>query len=93
MIDALSTVEFWKIVEDAFIRRRNITLITKQLRGKAVDHFYGKLKEMAEICDFENKEETLIRDVFITNLIDPEIQKEFHKQTVEPRQTFYRDAI
>ena len=36
--------------------------------------------------DFENKEETLIRDVFITNLMDPEIQKELLKQTVEARQ-------
>ena len=41
---------------------------------------------MAENCDFENKEETLIRDVFITNLIEPEIQKELLKQTIEPRQ-------
>ena len=47
---------------------------------------YGKLKELAEICDFENKEETIIREVYITNLIDPEIQKELLKQTVEPRQ-------
>ena len=36
-------------------------------------------------CNFENKEETLIRDVFITNLVDPEIQRELLKQTVEPR--------
>ena len=92
MIDTLSTVNFWKIVEEAFIRPRNITfdrdvfLITKQLRGETVEHFYGKLKELAENCDFENKEETLIRDVFITNLIDPEIQKELLNQTVEPRQ-------
>ena len=83
MIDTLTTVDFWKIVEEAFIRPRNITfdrhvfLITKQLRGKTVGHLYGKLKEMAENCDFENKEETLIRDVFTTNLIDPEIQNEF----------------
>ena len=41
---------------------------------------------MAENCDFENKEETLIRDVFITNLRDPEIKKKLLKQTVEPRQ-------
>ena len=34
----------------------------------------------------ENKEETLIRDVLIKNLIDPEIQKEPHKRTVDPRQ-------
>ena len=91
-IDTLTTVDFWKIVEKAFIRPRNITfdrhvfLITKQIRGETVEHFYGKLKELAENCDFENKEETLIRDVFITNLMDPEIQKELLKQTVEPRQ-------
>ena len=36
--------------------------------------------------DFQNKEEILTCDVFITNLIDPEIQKELHKQTVELRQ-------
>ena len=92
MIDTLATVDFWKIVEEAFICPRNITfdrdifLITKKLRGETVEHFYGKLKELAENCDFENKEETLIRDVFITNLMDPEIQKELLKQTVELRQ-------
>ena len=91
MIDTLTTVDFWKIVEEAFIRPRNITfhrhvfLITKQLRGETVEHFHGKLKELAENCDFGNKEETLIRDV-ITNLIDPETQKELLKLTVEPRQ-------
>ena len=90
MIDTLSTVDFWKIVEEAFIRPRNITfdrhvfLITKQLGVETVEHFYGKLRELVENCDFENKEETLIRDVFITNLMDPEIRKEHLKQTVEP---------
>ena len=92
MIDTLSTVGLWKIVEEAFSRPRNITfdrhvfLITKQLRWETVEHFYGKLKELVENCDFENKEETLIRDVFITNPMDPDIQKELLKQTVEPRQ-------
>ena len=43
MIDTLTTVDFWKTVEEAFIRPRNITfdrhvfLITKQLRGETVD--------------------------------------------------------
>ena len=92
IIDTLTTVDIWKIVEEAFIRPRNITfdrhvfLITKQLRGETVDHFYGKLKDSAENCDFEKKEETLIRNAFITNLMDPEFQKELLKQTVEPRQ-------
>ena len=64
MIDALATVDFWKIVEEAFIRTRNIAfdrhvfLITKQLRGETVEHFYGKLKELAENCDFEKKKRT-----------------------------------
>ena len=86
MIGTLSTAGFCKIVEEAFIRPRNITfdrhvfLITKPLQGETVEHFYRKLKELAENCDFENKEETLIRDVFITKLIDPEIQKELLKQ-------------
>ena len=73
-------------MEEAFIRPRNITfdrhvfLTKKQLREETVEHFYGKLKELAENCDFENKEETLIRDVFVTNLMDTEIQKELLKQ-------------
>ena len=65
---------------------RHVFLITKQLRGETVEHFYGKLNQLTESCDFENKKETLIRDVFITNLLDSEIQKELLKQTVEPRQ-------
>ena len=86
MVDTLSTAEFWKIVEAAFIRPRNINfdrhflLITKKLRGGTVEHFYGTLKELANF-ESEKKEETLIRDVFITNLTDLEIQKELVKQT------------
>ena len=85
MIETLTTAEFWKIVAHAFIRPRNITfdrhvfLITKQLIGEIVEHFYRRLKELAAGCDLENKEEILNRDVFITNLIDPEIQKEILK--------------
>ena len=92
LIDILTTVDFWKTVEEAFIRPRNITfdrhvfLITTQVRGETVEPFYGKLMEIAENCDFENKEETLIRDVFITNLMNPEVQKELLKRTVKPRQ-------
>ena len=80
MIDTPTTAEYGKSVKGAFIRPRNTTfdryffLTTKQLWGE-FDHFYGELKELAENCDFENKEETLIRDLFITNLIDYEIQK------------------
>ena len=79
MIDTLSTAEFGKIMVEVFIRPRNsifdrhVFLITKQLRGETVELFYGKLKDLAENCDFENKEKALIRDVLIIKLIDPEI--------------------
>ena len=92
MIDTLSTEEFWKIVEAAFFHPRNITfnrhvfLLKKQFRFETVEYFYGKLKEQAENCDFENKEKTLISDVLITKLTDPEIHEELLRQTVEPRQ-------
>ena len=61
-IDTLSNAEFRKIVQEIFNRPRNIAfdchvfLITKQLRGETVEYFYGKIKELAENCDFENKE-------------------------------------
>ena len=86
LIDTLSTAELWNIVKAAFILPWNITfdhhvlLITKRLQGETVQHFYGKLKELAKKCDLDNKEVILIRNVYITNLIDPEIQKELLKQ-------------
>ena len=45
MIDTLTTVDFWKIIEEAFIRPRNITfdrhvfLIAKQIGGETLKHF------------------------------------------------------
>ena len=62
---------------------RDFFLIMEQLRGEIFDHFQGKLKELKENSDLENKEETL---VFITNQIDPEIQKVLLEQTVDRRQ-------
>ena len=91
-IDTLSTAEIWNAAEANFIRPGNITfdrhvfLITKQFRVETVEHFYGTLKELADHGDFENKDVTLIRNMFITNLTDPEIQKDLLKQRVEPRQ-------
>ena len=85
-------------MEAPFIRPRNVTfdrhvfLITKKFRGETVKHFYGKLKKLAENCNFENKEDTLLRDAFITNFTDPEIQKQLLKQTVERRQALTHHA-
>ena len=90
--DILTTAELWTIMESAFIRQRNITfdryvlLTTKQKRGESIEHFFGKLKELSENCELGSQEDTLIRDLFIANMLDPEIQRELLRETLEPAQ-------
>ena len=89
----LTTPKLWEMMEIAFIRPRNIDTISfdrylffsrKQKKGETVEQFYSILKELAEICDFENREEAIIRDIFITNMLDDDIQRELLRDTVEP---------
>ena len=56
------------------------------IKGKSIEHFIGKIKELSENCELGNQEDTLIRDVFVANMQDPEIQKELLKETVDPAQ-------
>ena len=96
-MDILTTVELWNIMESTFICQRNITfdgymlLTTKQSKGESIEHFFGKLKELSENCDLGNQEDTLIRDLFIANMQDPEIQRELLKETLEPAQALCLD--
>ena len=86
----LTTLKLWEMMEIAFIRPRNITFdryvifSKKQKKGKTVEHFYSILKELAENCDFESREEVIIRDIFITNMLDDDIQRELLRDTVDP---------
>ena len=86
----LSTLKLWEMMEIAFIRPRNITFdqyvffSRKQKKGETVEQLYSILKELAENCDFENREEAIIRDIFITNMLDDDIQRELLQDTVEP---------
>ena len=56
----------------------------KQKKGEMVEQFYSILKELVENCDFENREEVIIRDIFITNTLDDDIQRELLRDTVYP---------
>ena len=78
------------MMEIAFIRPRNITFdryvffSRKEKKGETVEQFYSILKVLAENCDFENREELIIRDIFITNMLDDDIQRELLRDTVDP---------
>ena len=88
----LTTAELWNIMEATFIRQRNITfdrymlLTTKESKGESIEHFFGKLKELSENCELGSQEDSLIRDLFIANMQDPEIQRELLRETLEPAQ-------
>ena len=78
------------MMELAFIRPRNITFdryvffSRKQKKGETVEQFYSILKELAENCDFENREEVIVRDIFITNMLNDDIQRKLLRDTVDP---------
>ena len=78
-------------MEIAFIRPKNITLdrhvffLRKQKKDVTVEQFQNVLKELAENCDFKNCEELIIRYIFITNMLDDDIQRELLR--VEPWKT------
>ena len=77
-------------MEIALLRPRNITIdryvffSRKQKKGETVEQFYSILKELAENCYFENREEVIIRDIFITNMLGDYIQRELLRDTVDP---------
>ena len=68
----------------------------KQKKGETVEQFYSILKELAENCDFENREEVIIGDSFITNMLNDDIQRELLRDTVDPERALsiavYRDG-
>ena len=75
----LNTLKLWKMMEIAFFRPRNITFdryvffSRKQKKGETLEQFYKILKELAENCDFGNRVEVIIRDIFIRNMLDNDI--------------------
>ena len=83
------TLRLWEMLEIAFIRPRNITFVwyaffsRKQKKGDTVSQFYSTLKELAENCNFENREEAINWDIFIINMLDDDIQRELLRDTVE----------
>ena len=61
-------------------------LKTTESKGKSIDHFFGKLKELSKNRDLGNQEDTLTRHLFIANMQDHEIQQELLRETLEQPQ-------
>ena len=80
----------WDVLNKSFIRIHNITfdrylfLTRKQQKEEPIEKFYGHLNELSENFDMGEKGDTIIRDVFIANMQNEDIQKELLKETVEP---------
>ena len=86
-IDRLTTKALWESLDRVFTKQRNITfdrytfLTRKQMKGEPVEKFYGCLRELSLNCDLGSHEESIIRDVFIANMQDGEIQRELLNET------------
>ena len=86
----LITLKLLEMMEIDFIRPLNIRFdryeffSRKQKKGETVEQFYSIVKELAENYDFENREEVIIRGIFITNMLDDDIQRELLRDTVDP---------
>ena len=86
-IERLTTKDLWESLDRVFTIQRNLTfdrytfLTRKQLQEEPVEKFYGCLRELSLNCDLGSHEESIIRDVFIANMQDGEIQRELLKET------------
>ena len=86
-IDRVTTKALWESLDRVFTKQRKITfdrytfLTRKQMNGEPVEKFYGCLRELSLNCDLGSHEESIIRDVFIANMQDGEIQRELLKET------------
>ena len=92
-IDRVATKDLWESLDQVFTKQQNISfdryifLTRKQLKGETVEKFYGCLRELSLNCNLGTHEESIIRDVFIANMQDDEIQIELLKETRTAKKT------
>ena len=87
LIDRISTMDHWESLDQVFTKQgiKNFDLYTfltrKQLKGDPVEKFYGCLRELSMNCDLGSHKLSIIREVFIANMPDGEIQRELLRET------------
>ena len=57
----------------------------KQQKSESVEKYFRNVKELADNCDFGDKEDSLVREVFVANILDEESQRQLLGETVEPQ--------
>ena len=88
----ISFKEFWEFLAIAFVRKTKVTferhklLNRKQRDRESLEQFWGALAKMAKKCDITAGEEEWIRDIFINNMKNYDIQKKLLTETLSPRE-------
>ena len=91
-VENITTQQLWEELELTFIRPRNVTfdryllLTRRQQKGETMVQFHSALRSLADFCQLWALEDDWLRDIFTANMIDPEIQKELLKVTLEPEE-------
>ena len=83
-IDRVTTKDLWESLDKLFTKKLNITFdryTFLKRKGEPVEKFYGCLRELSLNCHLGSHEESIIRDVFIADMQDGEIQRELLKET------------
>ena len=89
-IEKEPTKEQWCVMEDSYIKTRNITydrfvfFSSKQQKGESIESFCGKVIAQTGNYSLGDEETTLIRDTFILNILDYETQKKLLEEVVSP---------
>ena len=89
----ISFKEIWDFLAIAFVRKTNVTferhkLLTRKQRDReSLEKFWGALAEMTKKCDIAaEEEEWMIRDTFINNMKNYDIQRKLLTETLPPRE-------
>ncbi len=85
-----SLAELWMNLDNVFHRERNISvdrvaLISRRQReGESLEQFHAVLTGLAAKCQLAQLEDELVRDIFIANIREPELQRRFYKKLRAP---------
>ena len=89
-IATVTLADLLKNCKDCFEKPKNETLervkflSRKQKEKESLRQFWNELNGLAAKCNFGNITESLVKDVFIVNLINKDVQ---HKLCTEPKTT------